>query len=172
MPRLEELHVLAAHGIDTVRLFNLTTLTNLRVFRVYHAHRYALSALADNPAFAKLTHLLLFPHALEYSDQPYIQLPGIRALLRSRVLRGLTHLQLRCSDAGDDGCEEVVQSGALKRLRWLDLRHGCITDEGARVLAACPDLARLEHLDVGYNSLTEEGVAVLRAVLPQVRADR
>jgi hypothetical protein len=46
------------------------------VLRLYHSHRYPLRRLAENPGFAKLTHLLLFAHAQEYGDEPYLRLPG------------------------------------------------------------------------------------------------
>jgi hypothetical protein len=92
-------------------------------------------------------------------------------LLASKHLKQLTHLQLRLSDMGDDGCQAFVELGILKPLRWLDLRHGCITDEGAGILAAWPDLRRLQHLDLSRNGLTEEGIAALRATGVPVRAD-
>jgi hypothetical protein len=165
MPLLEELHLLA-RGINVDALFGLKSLTRLRVLRLYHSHRYPLRRLAENPAFANLTHLLLHAHALEYGDEPYLRIAGLRAVLRSAHLKNLTHLEYRVSDVGDDGCKEVVRSGSLKRLKSLDLRHGCITDAGALTLAACSDLDRLEHLDVSRNNLTQEGVNELRSILP------
>jgi hypothetical protein len=96
-------------------------------------------------------------------EEPYLRLPQLRAVLRSKVLTKLTHLRLRQGDWGDKGCEEIVASGILKRLKVLDLRNGRITDEGARALAACPDLKNLELLDLDRNCLTEEGTRALRA---------
>ena len=43
----------------------LKNLGNLRVLQIYHCHQYPLDRLARNPVFANLTHLLLYPHALE-----------------------------------------------------------------------------------------------------------
>lgn len=162
MPRLEELYLLA-HRVDMDKLFSLKNLTNLRILQIYHCHRYPLERLARNPAFSNLTHLLLYPHALEPDDdEAYINRAGVRALLRSKHLDKLTHLQLRLSDLGDEGCEELVTSGVLGRLKMLDLMHGCITDEGARTLAACPDLPRLELLELSYNRLTSDGINALK----------
>jgi hypothetical protein len=140
--------------------------------------------LAGNQALKRLTHLLLHPHyykeeALgdpvepgEQEGDAYLNLEGVRALLRSPNLPALTHLQLRVCSMGDAGCEEIVRSGILKRLRSLDLRHGRVTDEGARLLADCPDLARLEYLDLERNGLTRAGIARLRAVgIKQLRVN-
>src|SRR5262249_21417263 len=104
-------------------------------------------------------------------EDAYITPSGLRALLESRNLPSLTHLQLRLSSLGDEGCAAIVRSGILKRLKILDLRHGCITDEGAATLAGCPDLKHLEHLDVDRNGLTGRGIERLKAVGISVRAD-
>jgi hypothetical protein len=134
-----------------------------------------LRVLAANPAFGRLTHLLLHPHyykeyglgeevpAEEQEGLAYLTLEDLRAVVRSPHLTSLTHLQLRLCSMGDEGCREVVRSGILKRLKALDLRHGRITDAGARVLADCADLARLEYLDVERNGLTGEGIDRLKA---------
>jgi uncharacterized protein (TIGR02996 family) len=162
MPCLEELY-LAAHRVDMDRLFALESLANLRILQIYHNYHYPLEILAANPTFKNLTHLLLYPHALEPSDdEAYITLEGVRALVRSRHLPSLTHLQLRLSDMGDEGCEEIVRSGILKRLKTLDLMHGRISDRGVELLAGCPDLRNLELLDVSHNRLTEAGIAALK----------
>ncbi len=180
MPRLEELHLLCK-SVDLDRVFRCRTLTRLRVLRVYHAnwaggrgerYEYPLDALAANPALGNLTHLMFHPHYIEgRGDASYLPLDQVRAVLRSPHLPNLTHLQLRLSNMGDDGCRELVESGALRRLRWLDVRHGRVTDAGARVLAACPDLRHLEHLDLSRNGLTAAGVAALRATGVSLRAD-
>jgi uncharacterized protein (TIGR02996 family) len=161
MPRLEELYLLA-HAVDTAQLFGLKTLGKLRVLQVYHNHHYPLAKLAKNPSFGGLTHLLCHPHGLDDAD-PYIRLPELKAVVNSKALKSLTRLQLRLTDVGDKGCQEVVTSGVLKRLKVLDLRGGVITDAGARTLAACPDLRNLELLNLDSNCLTEEGVKALRA---------
>jgi uncharacterized protein (TIGR02996 family) len=173
MPKLEEL-CLYANRVSTKELFALKTLTRLRVLLIYHSWVYPLEVLAKNAAFGSLTHLLLHPKAATpwwASDQPYIKAEGVRAVLNSRHLKGLTHLQLRCTDIGDAGCEAVVRSGILKRLKVLDLRHGCITDAGARTLAACPDLKNLELLDLARNALTKAGIKVLKQTGVKVFAD-
>lgn len=170
MPRLEEL-ILHAHRVDQEKLFKLKTLPNLRIMQVYHCHRCPLEVLAANAAYGKLTHLLIFPHGLEFDEEPYINLAGVRAIVRSKHLTSLTHLRLRNSDMGDAGVAEIVQSNILKRLKMLDLRHGRITDEGVRLLAACPDLKNLELLELSSNHLTAAGIQALRATGVNFRAD-
>ncbi len=161
MSRLEELY-LFAHDVDAAGLFRLTNLTRLRVLQLYHLNEYPLEALAGNPNFGGLTHLLLHPHATPW-DGSALELPAVRALVRSPHLPNLTHLQLRLSDMGDAGVEEIVRSGILRRLTVLDLRHGAVTDAGARLLAECPDVKHLKRLDLQRNRLTGAGIALLRA---------
>src|SRR5439155_8290045 len=96
----------------------------------------------------------------------------LRAVVRSPHLTSLTHLQLRCCDAGDAGVEEVISSGVLKRLKMLDLRHGYVTDAGARALAACPDARNLELLDLTNNRLTGRGVGALKRAGVAARSER
>jgi uncharacterized protein (TIGR02996 family) len=190
MPRLEELHLLCK-DYDVNKLFSTRKLKQMRVLRIYHLgvqgadrrerprYEYPLEVLAKNPTFANLTHLLFHPHHEEYHPDHYgrgrqpsfLPLEQVRALVRSPHLPKLTHLQLRLSNMGDEGCEELVRSGTLGRLKWLDLRHGCVTDKGAAILAACPDLPRLEHLDLSRNALTRKGIAALRATGVNLRAD-
>jgi uncharacterized protein (TIGR02996 family) len=182
MDRVEELHLLCK-GYDADRLFALPNLTCLRVLRVYHlsmrgstmrprpGYVYPLDMLAANRSLGRLTHLLFHPHYQEYErDSPddehpsFLPLSQVRAVLDSEHLKSLTHLQLRLSTMGDEGCREIVRSGILKRLKVLDLRHGCVTDAGARLLAECPDVARLERLDLSRNAVRAAGLeALLRA---------
>jgi uncharacterized protein (TIGR02996 family) len=162
MTRLEELY-LFAHRVDAKKLFGLR-LPNLRVLQLYHSYHCPLEKLAANAAMGKLTHLLLHPHALEYGEQPYIDLKGLKALVKSPHLKSLTHLRLRLAGFGDEGVKEIVNSGILKRLKALDLRHGRVGDAGAKLLANCPDARGLEELDLSRNELTEEGVAALKSL--------
>jgi uncharacterized protein (TIGR02996 family) len=168
MPRLEELR-LFADEVDTRKLFGLKTLTYLRILQVYHCWEYPLEVLARNAALGNLTHLLLHPKArgswARNLEAPYIRREGVRVLLRSPHLKSLTHLQLRLTDIGDAGCEEIVRSGILKRLKVLDLRHGTVTDAGAATLASCPDLANLGRLELSRNRLRREGERALLGVL-------
>jgi uncharacterized protein (TIGR02996 family) len=177
MDRVEELHLLGKN-YDADRLFALPNLTNLRVLRVYHltlgsssrarpTYAYPLAVLAANRALGKLTHLQFHPHCREGRRTPGGELPSflplsqVRTLLNSEHLQSLTHLQLRLSTMGDEGCREIVRCGILKRLKVLDLRHGCVTDDGARVLAECADTARLEHLDLSRNAVSPAGLNLL-----------
>src|SRR5262249_40579626 len=148
------------------------TLSNLRVLLIYHAEQVHRLQLLDRPTFKNLTHLLIHPHHLAWSawddddrnagyeidTEGYVPLSVVRPLLRSKHLRKLRHLRLRCSSMGDEGCWEIVDSGALKRLEMLDLRHGCVTDEGAQIFAECADLKNLRWLDLDRNGLTAAGI--------------
>jgi hypothetical protein len=169
MPALEELYVFAHAAEELERLFGGKGLTRLRVLQVYHCCENAehpLATLAGNPSLGRLTHLLLHPHAFMGFDGDQgssLPLEQVRALLRSPHLNSLTHLQLRLSNMGDEGCRALVDSGVMKRLKVLDLRHGCISDDGASALAACPDLRHLESLDVSGNWLTAAGTQALGA---------
>jgi uncharacterized protein (TIGR02996 family) len=176
MPRLEELYLLAhMSGDDLGALFGLKSLRNLRDLQVYHVeHGYPLAVLARNASLGRLTRLCLRPHGLGLNvpaSGAYIDLDGVRSVLRSSHLKALTHLRVQLCNMGDAGCEEVVRSGALKRLKVLELQYGEITDAGARALAACPDLRNLELLDLSHNNLTEAGRTALAAVPIPVRAD-
>ncbi len=166
LPRIEELRLFALE-YDIARLLGLSNLSCLRILQVYYLNkRYPLEVLAANAALGNLTHLLLHPYGL------CVDLTGVRAIVHSRHLRSVTHLQLHFSDLGDVGCTEIVTSGILKRLKVLDLRHGEITDAGAHILADCPDLQRLELLDIERNALTRAGIDALRRVLgPALRGD-
>jgi uncharacterized protein (TIGR02996 family) len=171
MPRVEELYLLADE-LDTHALFRLPTLDHLRLLQIYHSYRYPLETLAANPALSRLTHLLLHPKAAGHwsDDTPYIKFKGVRAILNSPHLHNLTHLQLRLTDIGDRGCDEIVRSGVLRRLKSLDLRHGTVTDDGAGVLAGCLDIANLELLDLSRNRLSAAGIRTLKKVVPSLRA--
>jgi uncharacterized protein (TIGR02996 family) len=171
-PRLEELR-LFAHTVDTDTLFRLP-MPRLRLLQVYHERHYPLAALAENPSLANLETLLLHPanrrregsfwtlllRPWRAPSEVYLHLDAAQALLRSRHLNRLTHIQLRGSDLGDRGCEELARSGWLRRLRTLDLRFGCVGDDGARALAASPDLKNLHRLDLRNNWLTDDQQAV------------
>lgn len=182
MPRLEELHLLCKE-FDIDRLFSLKSLRNLKVLRIYHygargadgyraRYEYPLDILAANSAFKNLTHLYLHPHYREAVEgQSFLPLDQVKAIVRSRSLKNLTHLQLRLSNMGDAGCQLLVESRFLGQLKWLDLRHGCITDDGARILAECPDLTGLEHLDLSGNALSRKGVAALKKTGVSLVAD-
>jgi uncharacterized protein (TIGR02996 family) len=170
MPRLEELR-LFAHQVNLERVFALP-LAHLRTLYVYHLHAYPLEVLAANKTLRDLRHLSLWPHMLEPGDEdPYITQTSSRALVTSRNLPALTHLELYCSALGDAGCEDLVRSGILKRLKVLDISRGTVTDAGAELLAACPDLRRLERLAIGQNNLTAAGVAALQAAFPKVETE-
>ena len=82
MPKLEELYLLA-FNVDADQLFGLKTLNTLRILQVYHHDKYPLAKLAKNPSLGNLAELYCHPHAIEGGDDPYIRLPGLRAVCRS-----------------------------------------------------------------------------------------
>jgi hypothetical protein len=171
MPRIEEVY-LYAHSVPAASVFALP-LPHLRILRYDHELDYPLDVLADNPTLGNLTHLLCHPHAQRPEDLvAYIRLDQLRAVCRSPHLARLTHLQLRLTDFGDQGIEEIIQSGLLKRLRVLDLSLGCASDQGAALLAARPELKNLALLDLSANALTDEGIAALKATGVNVVAER
>jgi uncharacterized protein (TIGR02996 family) len=185
MPRVEEVYLFARFN-GLTHLFTLPSVKNLRVLKAYHNSQvHRLDVLAANPAFRRLTHLLLHPHALAWHDnraederagfrkeEGYLPLRVVEALVRSPNLTHLTHLQLRLSSMGDAGCELLVSSGILRRLQGLDLRHGRITDAGARTLMECPDLRKLSWLDLGYNALSDEAAERVKGLGVPCRVDQ
>jgi hypothetical protein len=160
LPRLEELRIFA-HQVDTAELFKVP-MPNLRTLYVYHLREYPLEVLAKNKSLAQLETLSLWPHALEPDDNAaYITAERFIALVRSRHLPALRHLEVFNSDLGDAGCEAIVKSGILKRLKVLDIARGRVTDDGARTLAACPDFKNLERFGIDQNMLTDIGLDAL-----------
>jgi hypothetical protein len=161
LPHIEEIHAQSIQ-MRTSDLFGLANLGNLRVLHVEDAGEYDLAALARNAALGNLTHLALLASWVFRSESgPLIELAGLRALVRSKHLKALTHLALHRTDAGDRGVREIVRSGILARLVELDLQHGCITDDGARALAASPDYGHLRKLDIEDNRLGDDGILAL-----------
>ncbi|MGL6077027.1 MAG: TIGR02996 domain-containing protein [Fimbriiglobus sp.] len=180
MPKIEEL-VLLAHNVDTRTLFALP-MPNLRFLQVDHSVRYPLDILAANKNITKLTHLICWPHALEYGDrgdEVDDGQPGERAYIRLKHLQAvcaanwpdLTFLRLRIADFGDEGAGVIVNSGILKRLKHLDLEHGCITEAGALLLSNSPDLKNLESLNLNDNAIQGIGSEAIKKVLPQAKVE-
>jgi uncharacterized protein (TIGR02996 family) len=173
-PRLEELYLNTnLPGID--RLFASPRLGNICVLQYYYgndylartpAHVYPLTHLADNQALRRLTTFRLHP-----GRDATVDLGEMAAVLQSKHLRNLKHLQVHMTTFGDEGCRAIIQSGALRRLQTLDIGYGNMTDAGARLLADCPDLKNLKVLDVSRNALTVAGIAALQSTGIQVIAD-
>jgi hypothetical protein len=109
----------------------------LRVLQLYHLVEYPCDVLADNPTLRNLTTLLCHPRGRGGYARG-IELSDLQNLCESENLVGLTHLRLRLTELGDEGCALLVESGMIERLSVLDLRLGSITDAGAETLADCP----------------------------------
>src|SRR5262249_6061680 len=170
MPRLEELYLFVAHGVDEPELFALPTLTNLRVMQLYHGHNYPFEILGVNPAAKNLMTLLCHPACYSRSAVR-ITLDNLKGLCESKHLKKLTHLRLRLTELGEAGVRMIVESGLIRRLKTLDLRLGRVTDEGAGVLANYRGLKDLELLNLSRNALTPDGVARLEATGVKLNAD-
>ncbi len=169
MPNVEELYLLA-HRVDANKLFALP-MPQLRILQLYHSTSYPLEKLTENNSVTKLTHLLCYPHALEFEDNvAYIRIKQLRAICKATHWTQLQYLQLRITDFGDEGAKEVVKSGILKRLKVLDLQAGCISDEGAEALANCPDVKNLDRLNLDINAMTVAGIGKLTKVCKELSA--
>jgi uncharacterized protein (TIGR02996 family) len=166
-PRLEDLY-LNTDLRDVDALFASPLIGGLRVLQYYYGmggyrargratDPYPLSALAQNKSLKNLTTLRFHP-----GRDATIDIDELDALLRSKNLPVLAHLQVHMTTFGDEGADRIVGSGILKRLKILDIGYGNVTDAGARVLAACPDLKNLDVLDVSHNTLTGAGITALQ----------
>jgi hypothetical protein len=174
-PRLEELYLNTGLR-DVDALFASPLIGGLRVLQYYYGmggyrgrgratEPYPLSTLAQNKSLKNLTTLRFHP-----GRDATINIDELDALLRSKNLPALAHLQVHMTTFGDNGADRIVRSGVLKRLKTLDIGYGNMTDGGARVLAACPDLKNLDVLDVSHNALTSAGVTALTRAGVQVVA--
>lgn len=178
LPRLEEISLFAA-DYSLNEIFKLTNLTNLRVLQIYHLnHVHELENLVANESLQNLQELLIHPPGLSWNnyeyegeeaeapppppDNGYLPLAAVRPIFQADNLPNLTHLRLRLSSMGDEGCTELVSSGILQRLKRLDLRHGAITDTGAETLANSPDIKNLEWIDLNFNALSADGIAMIK----------
>jgi uncharacterized protein (TIGR02996 family) len=174
-PRLEELY-LNTELRPIGDLFSSALLGNLRVLQYYYgtnysvyqsqARAYPLSVLAENKALKNLTTLRFHP-----GRDATIDIDELDALLRSKNLPALKHLQIHMTTYGDEGADRIVASGVLKRLKTLDIGYGNMTDAGAQVLAASPDFKHLEALNVTQNALTRTGISALKGAGVTVVAD-
>lgn len=172
-PRLEDLYLNT--DVQNVKtLFASSALGNLRVLQYYYgmaydgvrgavATAYPLATLARNKALANLHTLRVHP-----GRDATVELDDFAAVLKSKNLPALRHLQVHMTTWGDGGAEAIVASGILKRLKTLDIGYGNMTDDGAKALTACPDLKNLDALNVSYNALTKAGVRALRKAFPRV----
>lgn len=175
-PRLEELYINnEMRPIDDV--FSSELLANIRVLQYYYASAYntyrdphepyPLGSLAANKSLKNLTTLRFHP-----GRDAEIDIDELDALLNSKNLPSLEHLQVHMIANADEAADRIARSGILKRLKTLDIAYGVMTDDGARVLAAaCPDLKKLEVLNVSHHALTSTGVSALKKTGVRVIAD-
>ncbi len=167
MPRLEHL-VLDARDVE-IESISKCKLPNLKSIRATRFDENPLEALAANKSLKKLESINFFPHMLEPGDDPYLDLPGLRALCRSKNLPNLKSLTLNCSDFGDEGINELINSGLIERLEELDLQHGATTDVGARLLIeARPN--QLLRLNLTGNYLSNAVIQELQELKCELQA--
>jgi uncharacterized protein (TIGR02996 family) len=169
-PNLETLEIMASQ-LDTRSLF-ACAFPRLRALAVHHEVVYAVDVLARNTSLANLERIAFQPSAVIPEDTgAYLNLSHLEALTRSPVLKAVRQLEFHASDAGDEGCRELVQSGFLKQLRHLNLAYGRISDDGARDLVASGLLPQLEVLNLTGNALSNTGRALLESTGVNLIAD-
>jgi hypothetical protein len=85
---------------------------------------------------------------------------GVQDLLAAGALKAVVALLLDGNRVGDAGLIALTVSG-LPRLRELHLARNGITDEGALALAGAPLLNRLTLLDLAENGVSPAGTVAL-----------
>lgn len=165
MPNIEELE-LEVRRADSTPLFEYP-LKRLKLLTVDHLDNYNLQALANNTSLRNLESISFYPHMLEPDDDmAYINRENFVALCRSSNLPNLQHVEIMCSEIGDEGLRIALETGFLQRLNSLNLCYGTVTDSGARMLAEA-DLPNLQYLNLTGNYLTQSGVETLQAMPAQ-----
>ena len=166
---LESLKLMAAE-VMTEWVFE-APLPRLLVLEVHCLTSYRCDVLAENRTLTNLERLAFHPHGADPEEpRSFLGLGHLRAIARSPHLTALRDLEFHLSDAGDDGCRELVESRLLGRLRHLSLQYGRVTDDGARILAESGQLQHLELLDLDQNALTRDGITRLQATGIRVSA--
>ncbi len=88
-------------------------------------------------------------------------LASARALLSSRALTSLEHLDLRRWELPGIEIASALHDLALPRLKRLHLDENPVGDAGARELANCEPLRQLEHLALDQCQIGDAGALVL-----------
>jgi len=166
-PRLETLH-LESHDVSAKLLFK-TKMPNLKYLAVFHIHEHPMSLLGKNDSLTSLETLALCPHAVEYDAEPYIRLPELKAITRSKYLKNLKSLTLSGTDFGDPGIEELIESGMLMQLENLNLNYGAVTDVGAERLIDLKDFGNLKNLDLSGNYISAKVAKLLKKLNPKIK---
>ncbi len=174
-PRLEELYLNTDLG-DVRAMFASPALGGLRVLQYYFGYEhtyprrrfsaYPMEVLAGNAALRHLHTLRLHP-----GRDSTLGIDDLRAVLSSRNLPALRHLQFHMTEYGDDGARAIAGCGLPRGLKVLDIGYGSMTDEGARILAGVPGVKGLDVLNVSRNALTAAGIKALRKTGVDVVAD-
>jgi uncharacterized protein (TIGR02996 family) len=86
---------------------------------------------------------------------------GVRSLSRAGALDGLTSLKLGYTGCGDEGVAALADAPGSGRWSVLALCNNGIGPAGAGAIASSPRLGRLTHLDLSRNPLGDEGARLL-----------
>ena len=157
--QIEDLRI-AASNANAPRIFELN-LPRLRVLHLMHEHNYPIETLAANSGFANLEDLSVLPHALEYGDEPYLDIDDLKSICDSPHLKNLRTLRLRLTAMGDEAAAVIVGSELLDHLHVLDLQGGNMTSDGVRTLLADERIKNLQFLNLSRNTIDGSGVQSL-----------
>ena len=108
----------------------------------------AATALAAGPWSGTLERLVISNCAVRGE--------GWEALARSRLLAGVTSLELEGSWVGDEGARALA-GAPLGKCRKLEMKKAVIGDAGAVALASSPVFEALETLDLTGNHVGNQG---------------
>lgn len=159
-PRLEVLKL--EHGLtDMAELFR-APIPKLRSLTVAHRADYPITELANNPTATHLESIEFRPMAIRDNEHDaYIGLADMRAICQSKYLTNLKHLNLRCTDFGDEGIEELLRSRLIDQLQTLWLSSGATTDHGVERLVS-EGTGSIRRIDLSGNYLTANAIRTLR----------
>ncbi|VTS01127.1 TIGR02996 domain-containing protein [Tuwongella immobilis] len=119
-----------------------------------HVHPMILAALIESPRLARLEQLRV---ASDYWD-----LPSLRRLVASGMVRMVRHLQLRFHERSSEAVAALAQ--VTGQTRWLSLRLelGPMGDQAWRMIEESPAFANLRSLQIRTESPEPEREATLR----------
>lgn len=98
---------------------------------------------------------------LDLGDNPGLGGEGVRALVESGVVRGLSVLKLSKTLPGVPGVRELAETGGLGRVRWLDLSENRLGPTAVGLLADSRHTRGLRVLDLSNNPVGDKGAAAL-----------
>jgi uncharacterized protein (TIGR02996 family) len=142
----------------TFNSFKALEATQEEVFR-YPVRRLGFTQLrsaarlANCPALARVQELEL--RGCKFGAE------GVRLLVASPHVKGLTRLDLAWGNIGPAGARLLADWPQLRRLRVLKLRQCQLGDEGLLALAGSPYLAELTDIELARNDIGPVGLRAL-----------